>query len=493
MKNKTILFLLIIIICISNFKITKSIDNQTKDFSTLFQGVSRLTFTGVPGLLKLEKPATPLVISSGKSNPKYETAIAGVKFEEGIVLGFSHSDFLCDDNFDNFDNKIFIFNILKLSKKRTVILSEYHGESLNRLNSTKFSNFLKNNNYEISYLNKEISEEDLLNCCLLILGFPNKNFSEDEILTIIDYVKNGGILFIFGIGWVWANYFSDKIFEEFPCNVIGSYFGIKWIDGYLTESKENMYNDATIFTIFYPNTLNYIKENYFEDYQWLDLNKGINCNNFFTSVEVNPKNPDIIYLTSWCGIFKSIDGGKNWYKINTGLKSLYVESIIIDPKNPKILYAATRGGGIFKSTDEGKTWYEINNGIKNLYINTLTIDPIDSNILYAGTFRSGYVFKSINGGNSWVTVYEYKEDIGYGVSSIAVDPNNNQIIYLVTASAVSKSIDGGKSWKELLKDFYNPYENVHTRSAVKIIIDPNNTQVLYATTLIGILNLLMED
>jgi len=62
--------------------------------------------------------------------------------------------------------------------------------------------------------------------------------------------------------------------------------------------------------------------------------------------------------------------------MNTGLASLYVYSLAIDPANPATLYAGTYDSGIFKSGDAGATWTAVNTGLTDLHMGTpLAIDP----------------------------------------------------------------------------------------------------------------------
>ncbi len=73
------------------------------------------------------------------------------------------------------------------------------------------------------------------------------------------------------------------------------------------------------------------------------------------------------------GIYKTIDGGKNWTHTLNGGENIGVIDLLIDAEDPKILYAAKwekarrawnfmesgRGSGIYKSTDGGDKWTKI--------------------------------------------------------------------------------------------------------------------------------------
>jgi photosystem II stability/assembly factor-like uncharacterized protein len=83
----------------------------------------------------------------------------------------------------------------------------------------------------------------------------------------------------------------------------------------------------------------------------------------YSALVYAPSNPDIVYAGSGYennenakGIFKSIDGGDSWFRINSGISSTYyVKAMVVHPTNADIVFAAT-GGGLFKSVDGGANW-----------------------------------------------------------------------------------------------------------------------------------------
>ena len=85
------------------------------------------------------------------------------------------------------------------------------------------------------------------------------------------------------------------------------------------------------------------------------------------------------------GVFKSTDSGGTWAAANTGLTSLDVLALAINPATPSTLYAGTYGGGVFKSNDSGGTWAAVNAGLPNPpSVNALALDPTGVTTLYAG-------------------------------------------------------------------------------------------------------------
>ena len=88
-------------------------------------------------------------------------------------------------------------------------------------------------------------------------------------------------------------------------------------------------------------------------------------------------------------MFKSTDGGGHWSAANTGLTTMCVNALAIDPQTPSTLYAGTVDAGVFKSTDGGGHWSAANTGLTTMYVRALAIDPQTPSTLYAGTEGGG--------------------------------------------------------------------------------------------------------
>jgi len=78
--------------------------------------------------------------------------------------------------------------------------------------------------------------------------------------------------------------------------------------------------------------------------------------------EGNPRNS----INIGEGIYKTIDGGKNWRRMGLE-KTRNIHRIIVDPTNPNTVYAGAIGNpyaehperGVFKTNDGGETWNKI--------------------------------------------------------------------------------------------------------------------------------------
>jgi len=178
------------------------------------------------------------------------------------------------------------------------------------------------------------------------------------------------------------------------------------------------------------------------------------------------------------GVWKSVDGGTNWKSMFDKQTAQSIGSLAIAPSDPSIVWAGTgetfirsnisSGNGIYKSTDSGVTW--TNMGLeKTGRIGRIVINPRDPNIVFAAAMGHSYgpqpdrgVFRTMDGGKTWEKVLFVDENTG--ASDIAMDPNNSQILVAGTwqmeiktwgkfsggpGSGIFMSRDGGTTWKRL--------------------------------------------
>ena len=201
------------------------------------------------------------------------------------------------------------------------------------------------------------------------------------------------------------------------------------------------------------------------------------------SLVVDPNNPDRFYLgTLDAQIYTSADGGKNWELLyNFNKPKLFVDHIIVDPRDAKTLYVAAHrhkeAGGFFKSTDGGRKWRE-SPELKNEALHSLTQADSNPNVLIAGTFNG--IFRSDNSGDSWTQLPTYNTPGLVHVESLAIDPRTASTIYAGTWYLPYKSTDGGQSWKNIKNGI------IDDSDIFAIDIDPRDPNHVIASACSGI-------
>jgi photosystem II stability/assembly factor-like uncharacterized protein len=174
----------------------------------------------------------------------------------------------------------------------------------------------------------------------------------------------------------------------------------------------------------------------------------------------SPDDSNLLYLgTSDGQIFRSLDGARTWRRLKPGLdkRGISVDSIVIDPRNPKVIYVGVwpvgrdREGGIYKSEDGGGKWKLLEDTAK-LSIRSLAIAPSDSNFLIAGSANDdpslNGVFRSTDAGKKWERISPVGDKEIRNIESAAIDPRDTNIIYVGTWHLPWKTLNGGVTWKQ---------------------------------------------
>lgn len=201
-------------------------------------------------------------------------------------------------------------------------------------------------------------------------------------------------------------------------------------------------------------------------------------------VTIDPNNPFVIWVGTGennsqrsvsygDGVYRSDDGGKSWK--NMGLKkSEHIGKIIVDPRNSHVVYVAAQGPlwgpggdrGLFKTTDGGATWDSVLYISKHTGVSDIVMDPRNPDILYAASYqRRRHVFTLINGGPE-SAIYK-SEDAGVtwkklasglpsgdvGRIGLAISPVNPDVLFAIIElpnrkGGFYRSTNRGASWEK---------------------------------------------
>jgi len=188
------------------------------------------------------------------------------------------------------------------------------------------------------------------------------------------------------------------------------------------------------------------------------------------------------------GVFMTTDGGKTW------TKTLYIDQfhgasdLAIDPQNPNILYAGmwrferkpwtfTSGdelGGVFRSVDGGRTWNKIDKGLPKLIGRIgLSVAASNPNVVYAMLeSKDGTLYRSDNKGETFQQVNKNQNIVqrGFYYTRVRVDPTNEDKVYAVS-SPLFVSSDGGKNFTRISPNTHIDYH--------ALWIDPTNPKHMW--------------
>ena len=195
-------------------------------------------------------------------------------------------------------------------------------------------------------------------------------------------------------------------------------------------------------------------------------------------IRIHPKNPNIVYAavmgdlfksTQERGVYKSTDGGKIWKRVLFANKDAGAVDLIMDPNNPKVLYASTwnirrtpyslssggLGSALWKSVDGGENWSELtkNKGIPEgtKGIIGVTVSPVNSKRIWALIeSKKGGLFRSEDGGKTWSKINENRSlrQRAWYYTRLYADTKDENTVYVLNVG-FHKSQDGGKSFNRI--------------------------------------------
>lgn len=229
-----------------------------------------------------------------------------------------------------------------------------------------------------------------------------------------------------------------------------------------------------------------------------------------SDLEYDPNNSQIIYAgAATGGIFKSTNGGLNFFPVFDDNAVLPIGDIAVDPVNSNIIYAGTgeangghnnfAGGGIYKSTNGGTSWQIT--GLQNtVSIGRIIIDPFNPLKLYVAAVGSYFgpnpdrgIYRSDNGGANWTKILFISDSTG--AIDIAVDPVNSNNLYAAmwqktrypnggqlfgSTSGIYKSTNGGNNWTALGAANGLPNSSSTSVGRIGISISKSNPNILYS-------------
>jgi photosystem II stability/assembly factor-like uncharacterized protein len=205
------------------------------------------------------------------------------------------------------------------------------------------------------------------------------------------------------------------------------------------------------------------------------------------AVVVDPRDSNVVWLGTGennnqrsvsfgDGVYKSTDGGKTWHRMGLD-RSEHIQNIVIDPRNSSVVYVTAIGPlwasggdrGLFKTMDGGRTWTSILTVSADTGVTDLVVDPRNPDVLYAAAYQrrravgqligggpeSG-IYKSSDGGRTWARLTKGLPTVDIGRIGLGINWRHPRTVYaLVTAQrgegGFFRSDDGGATWARIGK------------------------------------------
>jgi photosystem II stability/assembly factor-like uncharacterized protein len=187
---------------------------------------------------------------------------------------------------------------------------------------------------------------------------------------------------------------------------------------------------------------------------------------FIDTLALDPRHPSTLYAgaddVSIPGedeglLWKSVDGGASWAQIAPRTKQ--VVALLVDPRQPRRVYAGVAGPGVLRSEDRGATWSAAVTGLRATWVTWAIADPHAPGVLYAATQvgdpdgnfapAAPLVVRSSNSGATWTAASTGLPVVGPEapyISKLIADPATRGKLFAL-AGSLYLSEDGGASWQ----------------------------------------------
>ncbi|MFN8058942.1 MAG: hypothetical protein U0Q12_07235 [Vicinamibacterales bacterium] len=202
------------------------------------------------------------------------------------------------------------------------------------------------------------------------------------------------------------------------------------------------------------------------------------------TVVLDPRQPSVVWVGTGennsqrsvgygDGVYRSDDGGRSWKRMGLE-KSEHIARILIDPRDSQVVYVAAQGPlwspggdrGLYKTIDGGKTWKAVLQASENTGVTDVVVDPRNPDVLLAATYQrrrhfftlidggpESAIYKTTDAGATWAKVTTGLPSVDLGRIGLAMSPANPDVVYATIEAAdgkggVFRSVDRGATWEK---------------------------------------------
>jgi photosystem II stability/assembly factor-like uncharacterized protein len=239
------------------------------------------------------------------------------------------------------------------------------------------------------------------------------------------------------------------------------------------------------------------------DQGWEALDRGLPENVEVRAIAVHPRDPDVMYVGTQDGPYRSVDGGNRWQRVGFPDRGTVIWTLAIHPTRPNVLYAGAAPVALYRSEDHGNTWQRIAGAVSPAHCERagfdtrtirITVDPSEPDTIYAALEVSG-VIRSTDAGATW-------SDMSASLIRLAEQPHLQSSVggrhcghcegmldshalavsaaapgtpFLAVRMGIFRSEDRGATWRDLEIGRYSPL--TYCRD---IIVSPHDPHVMLA-------------
>jgi photosystem II stability/assembly factor-like uncharacterized protein len=218
---------------------------------------------------------------------------------------------------------------------------------------------------------------------------------------------------------------------------------------------------------------------------WEQLSHGLPEAPAIRSIAIHPQQPELVYVGTQNGPYRSPDHGNHWEKVNIPDHGLPVWSLLFHPRDPNVMYAGYENCEIYRSDDSGEHWRQLpvnvrfpevtvgpgaNPAKRVLMLAGSTADPDE---LY-GAIEVGGIIRSLDGGEHWENMShgQYLNDDTVDMHGVLVSRWRSGAIYAVARAGLFRSDDRGEHWVSARLEPLNAKGQTYCRDIRELPGDP---------------------
>jgi photosystem II stability/assembly factor-like uncharacterized protein len=226
------------------------------------------------------------------------------------------------------------------------------------------------------------------------------------------------------------------------------------------------------------------------DDRWELVTRGLPEAPAIRAIASDPGRGDAVYVGTQQGPYRSADRGEHWERLDVADHGLPVWSLLIDPRDSRVLYAGYENCEIFRSEDGGDHWHQLPVTVRFPEVTVapganpakrvlkLAANPADPRELY-GAIEVGGVIRSLDGGEHWENVShgQYVNDDTVDMHGVLVGRWRPGMVFAISRAGLFSSTDQGEHWASARLEPLNPKGQTYCRDIREVPGDPKTIWV----------------
>ncbi len=219
------------------------------------------------------------------------------------------------------------------------------------------------------------------------------------------------------------------------------------------------------------------------DASWKELGDGLPPMPQARPIVIHPENPDIVFVGTQRGVYRSQDRGDHWHRMNLP-EGRIVWALQFHPDDPQTIYLGTEGSEVYRSQDGGENWTYLstitNPDAHEMAFSTrilgLALEVAEPLHMFAA-LEVGGTAHSADGGHSWeIVTPEWAGNVDLlDLHGVVVRSADSRAVFIANRVGVWRSQDRGNSWENMHLERFSPV--VYSRG---VHADPRDSDTLYA-------------